>query len=94
MDFPDEYFDIVCSRQSLYLIPRGKEVSVLQEIDRVLKKGGKIIFYETKKYRGRDMSEAKDFFENKGYTVNTIEFKKRIQEKHGLCILFGEKRTL
>jgi len=76
LDFPDEYFDIICSRQSLYLIPHKKSLGVFQEIDRCLKKNGKIIIYESKKYKNWDILDAEDFFKKKGYHVELFKPRK------------------
>ena len=78
-EFPDEYFDIIMSRQALYLMPKNKSVEVFQEVDRCLKRGGKIIFYECLKRDSWNMSDAKKFFKNKGYKTEILRpGKKRL----------------
>jgi ubiquinone/menaquinone biosynthesis C-methylase UbiE len=77
LDFPDEYFDIIISRQSLYLMPINKFLDVFQEVDRCLKKGGKIIFYETKVYKKWNIFNAERFFKNKEYEVKILRPRER-----------------
>ena len=87
LDFKDNYFDIIVASQFFYCIPHQKRMPVFQEINRVLKKGGKIIFFESKSFIKWKIEEVKDFFENIGYKIQLIpidEFKK-------CCILYGEK---
>jgi len=87
LDFKDNYFDIIVASQFFYCIPYQKRMLVFQEINRVLKKGGKIIFFESKSFIKWKIEEVKDFFENIGYKIQLIpidEFKK-------CCILYGEK---
>lgn len=87
LDFTDNYFDIIVASQFFYCIPHQKRMQVFQEINRVLKKGGKIIFFESKSFIKWKIEEVKDFFENIGYKIQLIpidEFKK-------CCILYGEK---
>ncbi len=87
LKFKDEYFNIIVSSQLLYCISKNKRPVVFEEVDRVLKKDGKIIFFESKSFWNWNINEAKDFFENKGYKIEltqTNEFKT-------CCILFGKK---
>lgn len=88
LNFSDEYFNIIVSSQFFYCIPHQKRLVIFQEIDRVLKKDGKIIFFESKSFMGWDINEVKRFFNNVGYNINIIpvkEFKK-------CCILVGQKK--
>jgi ubiquinone/menaquinone biosynthesis C-methylase UbiE len=78
-DFPDEYFDVVLSSQSLYCIPPKRLQNVLKEINRVLKKDGDIIFFETMSFLNWDMNNVKKYFEKEGYTTSILkneEFKR------------------
>ena len=87
LNFKDKNFDIIVSSQLLYCISKNKRPAVFQEVDRVLKKDGKIIFFESKSFLNWNINEAKNFFENKGYKIEltqTNEFKT-------CCILFGKK---
>jgi len=88
LNFPAEYFNIIVSSQFFYCIPHQKRLAVFQEIDRMLKKGGKIIFFESKSFLGWNMNEVKKFFEDAGYKIKLIpidEFFKKC------CILYGKK---
>lgn len=77
LDFPDGFFDIIISRQSLYLMPYKKSIKVFEEVDRCLKKGGKVIFYETLKYKNWSMIEAEKFFKEKGYNTEILKPMKK-----------------
>ncbi|NIP31102.1 MAG: methyltransferase domain-containing protein [Candidatus Dadabacteria bacterium] len=87
LKFKDEYFDIIVSSQLLYCIGKNKRPAVFHEIDRVLKKNGKIIFFESKSFLNWNIFEAKNFFENKGYKIKLIQSN----EFKTCCILFGKK---
>jgi ubiquinone/menaquinone biosynthesis C-methylase UbiE len=87
INFKDQYFDIVVSSQLLYCIKKEKRENVFREIDRVLKKEGRIIFFESKSFFNWNIFEAKNFFEKIGYKIKIIpstEFKT-------CCILYGKK---
>lgn len=87
LDFSDEYFNIVVTSQFIYVVSNQKRMKIYKEINRVLKKGGKIIFFESKSFMGWNINEVKNFFEKKGYKINiepVKEFKKS-------CILIGQK---
>jgi ubiquinone/menaquinone biosynthesis C-methylase UbiE len=87
LEFKDGYCDIIVSSQLLYCISKNNRQSVFQELDRILKKGGKILFFESKSFLNWNINEAKNFFENKGYKIHILpsnEFKTS-------CILSGEK---
>jgi len=75
-NFDDDCFDIILSSQFLYCLSPQKRNSVLKEIDRVLKKGGKIIFFESTSFMSWDINEIKQFLENAGYNLDTIPFVK------------------
>jgi ubiquinone/menaquinone biosynthesis C-methylase UbiE len=90
IDFRDQYFDVIVSSQLLYCINREKRDNVFKEIDRVLKKDGKIIFFESKSFINWNIAEAKNYFHKKGYKIKIIpsnEFKT-------CCILYGLKKPL
>ena len=87
LDFANEYFNVIVSSQFIYCIEKQKRIPIFNEINRVLKKEGKIIFFESKSFIGWDINEVKNFFEEKRYTINIIpvkEFKKCV-------ILIGQK---
>jgi ubiquinone/menaquinone biosynthesis C-methylase UbiE len=87
LKFSDSYFDIIISSQFLYCLPPQKRLPVFQEINRILKKDGKIIFFESKDFLGWNINHAKVFFEKIGYQIKiikTIEFQRT-------CILSGKK---
>ena len=92
LNYPDNFFDIISSCQSLYCLPPQKRQSAFKEINRTLKKGGKIIFFEPKSlslinYRW-DLNYVKEYFENISYNMQilqTPEFKKRY-------IFYGQKK--
>ena len=86
-NFPDKYFDIILSSQFLYCLPNKKRLTVYDEINRVLKKHGKIIFFESKAFRGWDTKELKEYFEKYGYQIDIIQD----EEYKGRCIIFGTK---
>jgi len=87
LDFKDEYFDIIVSSQLIYCINKNNRHSVFQEIDRILKKNGKIIFFESKSFLNWNIDEAKNFFKNKGYKTKIFQSN----EFKTCCILFGKK---
>ena len=84
LNFQDGYFDIISSFQSLHIVPTQKQIQVFQEIDRILKKGGKIILFEPSHYLGWDVNDAKNYFTNLGYVINITQLKTRV-------IFFGTK---
>ena len=87
LEFKDGYFDIIVSSQLLYCISKKNRKSVYQELDRILKKNGKIIFFESKSFLNWNINEAKNFFENIGYKTDILQSN----EFKTCCILFGEK---
>lgn len=84
LNFQDGYFDIISSFQSLHIIPTQKQKQVFQEIDRVLKKGGRIVFFEPSHFLGWDVNDVKNYFANLGYIINITQLKTRV-------IFLGEK---
>ena len=87
LDFDTSFFDIILTSQVLYCIPKGKLEEVLSEVDRILKKNGKIIFFETKSFLNWNLEDIKSYFENKNYKIKilkTTEYKK-------FHILYGQK---
>jgi ubiquinone/menaquinone biosynthesis C-methylase UbiE len=88
LNFPDKHFDIILSSQTIYCLPPQKRLPVYKEINRVLKKDGKIIFFESKAYIGWDINDLKNYFEKQGYQINILPDEKY----RGRCILFGKKK--
>jgi len=84
LNFQSDYFDIISSFQSLHIIHTQKQKQVFQEIDRVLKKGGRIVFFEPSHFLGWDVNEVKNYFANLGYIINITQLKTRV-------IFLGEK---
>ena len=77
--FADKHVDIIVSSQFFYCISNKKRLEIFKEINRVLKKDGKIIFFESKSFIGWDINEIKKYFENIGYNIVLIpdeNFKK------------------
>lgn len=72
LDFPDNHFNIICSNDSLYFIRNEKErISLFIEINRLLKKDGRILFCEPERsYSGWNIYNVKNFFKNLNYNVN------------------------
>jgi len=87
IDFSDESFDVIVSSQFFYCLTNQKRQEVFKEINRVLKKGGKIIFFESSSFMGWYINEVKKFYENIGYKIDIIPF----DEFKNCCILYGEK---
>lgn len=105
IDFPNNFFDIILSSTALYCIPIKKQTHTFQTIDKILKKNGKIIFFEP---------ESMDKFLKKKGKINfsypesllkwDINILKEYFEKNGysikifknvefkeMCIFVGEK---
>ena len=87
LNFPNLYFDIILSSQSMYCLPHHKRLQTYKEIDRVLKKNGKIVFFESKSFLDWNINDLKDFYENIGYQTSIILKK----EYKGCCIFLGVK---
>jgi len=49
LPFPDNYFDKIASNNTLYIIPKEKQLDTLKEFYRILKPGGKIVIANLKK---------------------------------------------
>jgi ubiquinone/menaquinone biosynthesis C-methylase UbiE len=49
LPFPDNYFDKIASNNTLYAIPKEKQLDTLKEFYRILKPGGKIVMANLKK---------------------------------------------
>lgn len=49
LPFPDNYFDKIASNNTLYIIPKEKQLDSLKELYRILKPGGKIVLANLKK---------------------------------------------
>ena len=49
LPFPDNYFDKIASNNTLYIIPKEKQLDTLKELYRILKPGGKIVMVNLKK---------------------------------------------
>jgi ubiquinone/menaquinone biosynthesis C-methylase UbiE len=87
LSFPDNFFDIILTSQSLYCIPIKNHNSTFQQINRILKKNGKIIFFEPKFFFLWDIKKLKIYFEKIGYSIKIYKngkFKR-------MCILAGDK---
>ena len=84
LNFPDDYFDIISSFQSLHILPTQKQMQVFKEIYRVLKKCGIIIFFEPNHFLEWNLNDVKYYFANLGYTIKVTQFKTRV-------IFFGKK---
>ncbi|KYK29868.1 hypothetical protein AYK20_04895 [Thermoplasmatales archaeon SG8-52-1] len=67
--FADKHVDIIVSSQFFYCISNKKRLKIFKEINRILKKDGKIIFFESKSFIGWDINEIKKYFENIGYNI-------------------------
>ncbi|MEK7078016.1 MAG: methyltransferase domain-containing protein [Patescibacteria group bacterium] len=49
LPFPDNYFDKICSNNTIYTLTQGQQINVVGEFYRILKPGGKIIVSNIKK---------------------------------------------
>jgi len=49
LPFPDNYFDKIASNNTLYIIPKEKQLDTLKELYRILKPEGKIVLANLKK---------------------------------------------
>lgn len=87
LDFPDDFFDIILTSQSLYCIFNKDYIHISRKIDRILKKNGKIIFFEPKSFLNWDINYLKNYFEEIGYIIKIL--KNGEYKRH--CILIGEK---
>jgi SAM-dependent methyltransferase len=92
LGFPDNYFNIVCSSYSLYFVEDSDQRGFLfTEIDRVLKKNGKIIFVEPKKSSTSwNVETVKTFFESIDYKINILTFPTPDRWVVS-CVLYGKK---
>jgi len=87
LNFSNEFFDVVVSCQFFYCIDFKDRENVYREINRVLKKNGKIIFFESKSFKDWEIFDIKKFFENIGYKISIVPSK----DFKNCCILFGTK---
>jgi ubiquinone/menaquinone biosynthesis C-methylase UbiE len=87
LNFPDNNFDIILTSQVFYCLPSEKMQDVFEEINRVLKKKGKIIFFETLNLLSWDLNNVKKYFEKEGYNVDLL----KSEEFERFYILYGEK---
>ncbi len=87
IDFSDEFFDVIVSSQFFYCLTNQKRQDIFNEINRVLKKGGKIIFFESSGFMSWDINQVKQFFGDIGYKIDVVPFK----EFKKCCILYGNK---
>jgi len=88
IDFSDEFFDIILSSQFIYCLSDKDRGNVLSEINRILKKDGKIIFFESSSFMRWDINQVKQFFEKIGYKIDITPFK----DFKKCCILYGKKQ--
>ena len=77
LNFPKGFFDVVASFQSLHLIPPEQLESFMKEIDRLLKPGGRFIFFEPVKFLSWDSEKLKDYFSSIGYKVGIKKLNPR-----------------
>jgi ubiquinone/menaquinone biosynthesis C-methylase UbiE len=90
LDFTDNFFDLVLSSQFLYSLSNKNLFFLLEEINRTLKKGGKVIFFESKSYNipyRWNISIIENFFDELGYQIKII--KNKDLKNH--CIFIGKK---
>jgi len=92
LDFNDNYFDLICSSQSLYFITDPNRLKfLLKEVNRVLKKDGKIIFFEPLKTSYEwNIINVQKILESHGYKtlIHHIKTPKRWTLN---CILLAER---
>ena len=74
LNFPNNQFDVIVSYQSLYCINKNKQKKIYKDISRILKPGGKIIFFEPQKHRNLSLKNLKNYFENNGFNSDIISF--------------------
>jgi ubiquinone/menaquinone biosynthesis C-methylase UbiE len=89
IDFEHDFFDVIVSSQALPFISINNQNNILDEIDRVLRKEGRFVFFESRSFKNWDVNIVKDYFTRKGYTVKVLPIKEFI----GSCILFGKKNS-
>lgn len=85
--FSDNAFDIIFSSQFLYCIPAKKIDTVLNEINRVLKPGGKLVFFESKKVIQWNISHVSDFYTSLGYETKILP----VDNLTNKCIFSAQK---
>lgn len=85
--FSDNAFDIIFSSQFLYCIPAKKIDMVLYEINRVLKPGGKLVFFESKKVIQWDISHVRNFYTNLDYETRILS----VNNLTNKCIFSAQK---
>jgi len=92
LQFPDNFFDIICSNESLYFISNKEQrIYLLKQIDRVLKKDGRFIFCEPEKiFLGWNIQTVIDFFKQLQYDVDIFPVTLPRGWTH-LSILVGKK---
>jgi ubiquinone/menaquinone biosynthesis C-methylase UbiE len=96
LPFLDNTFDIITSSQSVYLIKEKKQqLKLFKEINRVLKKRGRIVFYEPKNpfyIKHWNIFLLKNFFKKLGFDVNLYDIDDLLGWKYQACILIGIKK--
>jgi ubiquinone/menaquinone biosynthesis C-methylase UbiE len=92
LEFSDNYFEIICSNDSLYFVrDREERNNLFMEINRVLKKGGRFLFCEPEKScSGWNIQYAMIFFKDLKYEINIFPVKLP-RGWVPLCILVGRK---
>ncbi|HMA83452.1 MAG TPA: class I SAM-dependent methyltransferase [Candidatus Thermoplasmatota archaeon] len=85
--FSNQSFHMILSSQFLYCIPQQKREKVLQEINRVLKPEGKLIFFESKKYVNWDIIPVEKFFKKLNYDTKIYS----LNYMHNKCIFYARK---
>lgn len=79
LPFPDNYFDKIASNNTLYTIPKEKQLNSLEELYRILKPGGKIVLTNPTKSAKPNkiyVRHIKRSLEREGYIKSLIEIIK------------------
>lgn len=87
--FPNDYFDVVISSQSLPYISANDKLNFFEEIERIIKKNGRIIFFEStvlRKFQW-DIKDINEYFVNNNYLTNII----KINSFNNTCIFYAKK---
>jgi ubiquinone/menaquinone biosynthesis C-methylase UbiE len=87
--FDDGFFDVIVSSQTLPFLSKATNYNIMNEINRVLKVGGCIIFFESKSYKEWNIKNIESYFKKKGYYVKISPTNEFI----GSCLLYGKKNA-
>jgi ubiquinone/menaquinone biosynthesis C-methylase UbiE len=85
--FSQRIFDVIVSSQFLYCISESALPSVLEDIDRVLKPSGIVVFFESMHFFDWNIKTVKDFFHQKHYKTTLV----KVKEMQNKCYLIGKK---